>query len=76
MNKLKRTAMLLAVSLTALLVVACGTPDPTADNSGEAINERCIDGVRYLFFKGQLGYAGYGYMSVKFNADSTVSACN
>ncbi len=38
----------------------------------------CIEGVNYFYFKEhQTGsvYKGYGFMSVKFNKDGTVSTC-
>ena len=35
----------------------------------------CLDGVEYYLFRESMGYGGWGYMSVKFNPDSTVSTC-
>lgn len=37
----------------------------------------CIEGVSYFYFKEHhiAGYKGYGFMSVKFNKDGTVSTC-
>jgi hypothetical protein len=75
MKNLTKTALLLAVAWSAVLVAGCsGTQDPSRE-AGEA-RTTCIDGVEYLYFKGQSGYAGFGYMSVKFNRDSTVALCN
>lgn len=46
---------------------------PTSEK--DKIKSVCIDGVEYIYFKGSTGYGGWGYMSVKFNRDSTVSLC-
>lgn len=66
---------IILIFLATLALTACGTPDPGADN-GRGYNTICIDGVKYLYFKGQSGYQGFGYMSVKFNSEGNVETCN
>ena len=73
MNSLKRVLVMLFVGL---MVIGCGIYDPADSASGKPIKMRCIDGVKYIFFRGQTGSAGWGYMSVKFNADGAVSTCS
>ena len=67
-----------AVSLILGLVAlaGCGVTDPAGNGAANLRDEICIDGVTYIIFKGQAGYAGWGYMSVKFNKDSKVVSCN
>ena len=60
--------------ILALSLTACGSPDPGGKEA--TYNTRCIDGVKYIYFKGYTGHQGYGYLSVKFNKDSKVETCN
>ncbi len=59
--------------LTLGVLTACGQGDDRgkATSGDREYTERCIDGVIYLVRK--RGYTGY--MSVKFNPDSTVVTC-
>lgn len=35
----------------------------------------CLDGVEYWILSDVQGYGGWGYMSVRYNQDSTVVTC-
>jgi len=62
--------------LFVFFTISCGgVTDPSKKDSTKHEKYRCIDGVKYVVFKGYSGNQGYGYMSVKFNKDSTVSLC-
>lgn len=66
----------IVLAILLLFVVGCDAiPVPLPTNHND-IDEVCINGVTYIFLEARLGYAGYGYMSVKFNPDSTVVTCN
>jgi len=69
------------LAVPALIIIALITlytsleeKNPTNPNSNHTVKytERRIDGVTYLFSSHFNGYQGYGYMSAKFNPDSTV----
>lgn len=63
----------LVIGIVALGLAACNKADDrgTVGSGEKAYIERCIDGVIYL-----VRSEGYGgYMSVKFNPDSTVVTC-
>lgn len=61
------------LGLLAIGLIACNVANDVGEtNSGEvAYIERCIDGVVYLV----RARSRQGYMSVKFNPDSTVVTC-
>ena len=62
------------ILLAALLVSACSTSEPIEAEVSE-MHILCLENVEYYVFRERRGYTGWGYMSVKFNADGKVSSC-
>lgn len=60
--------------LILLLVAGCSTGDDSMTATAN-MKTTCLDGVTYYLYRERSGYSGYGYMSVKFNKDSTVNTC-
>ena len=65
----------LSIILMLLIISGCLTGQESSTKISD-IKTKCIDGVTYIIFSEMGGYDGYGFMSVKFNADGTVSTCN
>jgi len=63
--------------ITLTLVAAC-TPSSEPGDADARYNNICIDGVTYVYFRGDKpsGYRGYGYMSVKLDMNSKVIPCD
>ncbi len=63
----------LATAILFLLVSGCSGSSPTSKSSKP--RSKCIDGVVYIYYEKYLHSIGWGFMSVKFNPDSTVVTC-
>jgi len=64
----------LMIVLSVLFIIACSSGQ-SVGTSHDKLKIVCLDGVEYYLFREAVGYSGFGYMSVKFNPDSTVSTC-
>jgi hypothetical protein len=64
----------LIVMLAIVFLTACSSGGLPLTET-EKMRIVCLDGVEYYLFREISGYSGWGYMSVKFNPDSTVSTC-
>lgn len=76
MNPIKRFLAIIAILSISTVLASCG--DSTEDSVKHIKNSYdivCIDGVKYIIASRFSGYKGYGYMSVKYNADGTVATC-
>lgn len=76
---LSQFGLFLISSTLGIIVILClvGCQKPVDVPELESTKYiRCIDGVEYVVFKEYSGYNGYGYMSVKFNMDGSVSLCS
>lgn len=62
----------LIIIMTVLLVTGC---DGVTRLYHHGIEEKCIDGVTYIYDSSSIGNQAFGYMSVKFNRDSKVVLC-
>ena len=56
-----------------MLLASCGSQTPEDERTNH--NNICIDGVTYVYFQAGVGYKGFGYMSVKLDANSKVIPC-
>jgi len=66
---------LILALLAVVLLSGCVQEGRNTRHEGTSYRTTCIDGVRYFLFHERSGYAGYGYMSPKFNRDGTVVTC-
>lgn len=64
----------LIVLLAIVFLTACSSGESPLTKTAD-MRVVCLDGVEYYLFREVSGYSGWGYMSVKFNRDSTVSTC-
>lgn len=68
---------LLSVLILALTLAGC-YGDETKSAGIPITNQYqtvCIDGVSYILFRKSAYQLGFGFMTVKFNPDSTVVTC-
>lgn len=68
---------ILTLLVLAFVFAGCDTSQTGVDTMTDTQKMRivCLDGVEYYLYREGAGYAGYGYMSVKFNRDGTIATC-
>jgi len=70
----KSLLLVLALAFLVGLLMGC---DGDAGIAPAALTQTtvCVEGVSYIVYQKRLPYGGIGFMSVKFNRDSTVALC-